>query len=186
METVRDWLHERCKNDFSFIRGSFRAHRYLPGQIRESFRELPYLRTEFSRDLVAAEANLEPGEELSLQSRVETTRGIAHIPMTDFSTTAIDEALPTIHHALDRIGLSEAALFNSGRSFHLYGTVPVSWQDWVLFNARLLAAKPVSDGPIIDSRWFGHRLYGGVGALRLTNRTGSYLQIPEFYSHIKL
>jgi len=52
-------------------------------------------------------------------------------------------------------------------------------EQWRHFMATLLILPPLAGKtPVADSRWIGHRLMQGSGALRLTKVNERYLAIP--------
>lgn len=127
-----------------------------------------------------------PGTELALHSKVlflDCT--VMHIPMIDLATRAAG----IIGRVIDVLPLELAGSmiwFESGRSFHGYGTVLISQEDWVKFMGRLLLVNQPQLPPVVDPRWIGHRLISGYSALRWTKNTGHYLQKPELAKNAHL
>ncbi|MDP1594591.1 MAG: hypothetical protein Q8L80_10175 [Gallionella sp.] len=119
-----------------------------------------------------------PGTELALHSKVLLPdQTVMHIPMIDLATRATG----IIGRVIDVLPLELSASmiwFESGRSFHGYGTVLISQDDWVKFMGRLLLVNLPQLPPVVDPRWIGHRLISGYSALRWTKNTGHYLQKP--------
>jgi hypothetical protein len=72
----------------------------------------------------------------------------------------------------------EAMFFASGHSMHSYGLKLLSKDNWVAFMGRALLMN-VGDTKTVDTRWIGHALERGYGALRLTCSNEKYVQIPE-------
>lgn len=127
-----------------------------------------------------------PGTELALHSRVifrDCT--IMHIPMIDLATRAAG----IIGRVVDVLTpeLSDSMLwFESGRSYHGYGTILIAQDDWVKLMGRLLLVNQPQLPPVVDPRWIGHRLISGFSALRWTKNTGHYLQKPELAKNAHL
>lgn len=119
------------------------------------------------------------GMELALNSRVLLAdKTVMHIPMIDLAT----KAAGIISRVLDVLptNLSGAMIwFESGRSYHGYGTVLISHDDWVKLMGRFLLVNQPQVPPVVDPRWIGHRLISGYASLRWTKNTGHYLQKPE-------
>ncbi len=119
------------------------------------------------------------GMELALNSRVVLRDGtVMHIPMIDLAT----KATGIIRRVLDVLpsGLSDAMIwFESGRSYHGYGTVLISQEEWTKLMGRFLLVNQPQVPPVVDPRWIGHRLISGYASLRWTKNTGHYLQQPE-------
>ena len=126
------------------------------------------------------------GKELALNSRVQLAdKIIMHIPMIDLATRAtgiisrVLEVLPS--------NLSGAMIwFESGRSYHGYGTVLISQDEWVKLMGRFLLVNQPQVPPVVDPRWIGHRLISGYASLRWTKNTGHYLQKPELAKKTRL
>jgi hypothetical protein len=123
-------------------------------------------------------------QELAFHSRVRvatkddgvTTR---HIPLVDFKTsdrTVVEKAAGNL---VDEQHVADAALFASGRSYHLYLDVLLSPAEWVKFMGRLLLLNPRVGPAVVDSRWIGHRMMSGFAALRWTANTIPYTAPPQ-------
>lgn len=107
-----------------------------------------------------------------------------HIPMIDFNVPHGDALgyRPDAEH-LQTLGLNldHFRYFNSGRSFHGYGTSLLKYEEWVAFMGKLLLLNNEDCAhELIDSRWVGHRLIKGTGALRWTQNNEKYLTIPTW------
>jgi hypothetical protein len=126
-------------------------------------------------------ANLSAGWELALNSTVETDRGrTLHIPMIDFSKSTIDsDDLLLMRRTLGASIAGGLVFFDSGRSFHAYGTKPLEPAEWRKFMGTLLLLNLPGADPLVDSRWVGHRLISGYSALRWSSNTSQYRQIPR-------
>jgi hypothetical protein len=73
--------------------------------------------------------------------------------------------------------IKRAALFASGRSYHLYLGALFLREEWVKFMGRLLLLNPRRGPLLTDPRWIGHRLMGGYGALRWSANTSPYSKV---------
>ena len=116
--------------------------------------------------------------ELAIHSDVRTRGGeLNHLVMVDMSTSAkahLDKLRAFVGEAFFR----EIEWYDSGRSFHGYGTSLLSEREWVqLFGVLLLSNKPRLE-PTVDPRWIGHRLIAGYSSLRWTKNTSHYLALP--------
>ncbi len=70
-------------------------------------------------------------------------------------------------------------IFDSGRSFHVYGDALITESEMVaLYGEMLLAAMPASS--IVDIRWIGHGLKKGFSALRITANSSRHTHAPLF------
>lgn len=129
---------------------------------------------------------LKAGWELALNSIVESERSRRfHIPMIDFAKTYIDtDDLVLMRRILGASLANDLAFFDSGRSFHAYGTRLVEPAEWRRFMGSLLLLNLPQSEPLVDSRWVGHRLVSGYSALRWSSNTQTYLQIPRRVSSI--
>lgn len=128
-------------------------------------------------------------EELAFHSNFISTSGkIYHIPMIDFSLShehQIDEyLLYRLEQFIDKKILGRMQFFYSGNSFHAYSSYILTSEEWVKFMASLLLIDPAKRlFKIIDNRWIGHRIISGYAALRWTNNTGKYKNVPFNLSH---
>lgn len=123
---------------------------------------------------------LPKGWELALGSRVKDARGRHwQIPMADLVANQIDEqSFSVLKQVVPPTLWRSAALFDSGRSFHMYFRRLIRKGDWPGFMGRLLLANLPGRGQIIDSRWIGHRLLGGYGALRWSANSAFHARCP--------
>jgi len=136
------------------------------------------------KDFDALTASLLPGQEIAFHSRVlvGTGEGKAvkrHIPLVDFRTPdrrLAEEAADVLIREQEAI---DAALFGSGRSYHLYIGTLMPESEWVRFMGRLLLLNPREGPAVIDARWVGHRLMSGFGALRWSANTPPYTRPPQ-------
>ena len=117
-------------------------------------------------------------EEIAFHSVVSTAapagRIKKHIPLIDFRSADRAHVELIAESLLDEYEVQRAALFKSGRSFHLYLDALFTHDAWVRFMGRLLLLN-ARRGPIrTDARWIGHRLMGGYGALRWSANTSPY------------
>jgi hypothetical protein len=123
---------------------------------------------------------LKKDEEIAFHS-VVTTSGQRlgskkHIPVIDFRSRDRVRVEQTVQMLLDEYRVQQAALFASGRSFHLYLDALFASDDWVKFMGRLLLLNPRRGVVLTDARWVGHRLMGGYAALRWSANTPPYDQ----------
>jgi len=126
----------------------------------------------------ALACNLRKNEEIAFHSLVRTGgptgRSNKHLPLVDFRSRDRSSVEKTAQTLIGEYAVERAALFESGRSFHLYLGLLLSQEVWVKFMGRLLLLN-ARQGPILtDARWVGHRLMGGYGALRWSANTSPY------------
>lgn len=156
---------------------TFSRYLYVPQTVRDD-------RTEFSVPLRKVTISwlqeqlggLPQGYELAFHSRLQRRSQAFHVPMIDFAEN------PASGKALNRWVKNHLALdltlFRSGRSFHGYGTRPISQEEWVRFMGLLLLANLPKRRPLVDNRWIGHRLMAGYSALRWSHNSPHYLSSP--------
>jgi hypothetical protein len=130
-------------------------------------------------------AGLSKYQELAFHSNVLVGGRVFHIPMIDFSLEKVEagEIFDRLNKYLPKKILLNLAIYSSGRSFHAYSTTLLGPKEWIEFMGRILLVNPRSCTDVIDSRWVGHRLIGGFGALRWSNNSGSYLSLPTRISY---
>lgn len=81
-------------------------------------------------------------------------------------------------------------LFDSGHSLHGYSTGRVLTEEaWIKFMGMLILANKdhlfdpdtcQNMKPVFDTRWVGHSLERGFGALRWSCNADKYVHIPRF------
>ncbi len=132
-----------------------------------------------------------------LDSRVEVESGgftvVKHLPFMDLD---IPKVLPfgmgpdTVMSSRDTelwnmlgFGSGDLRIYATGRSYHAYTNAEacclLNGDDWRNYMASLLLLPPLEDmQPVVDTRWVGHCLIRGSGALRLSCQDQHYLQYP--------
>lgn len=120
--------------------------------------------------------SLPEGCELALHSVLRQGRRELHIPMVDFSAASIEPEL-VVDWAYRYLGIT-LKLFDSGRSFHGYGTELITRSKWIKLMGLLLLSNMPKEPPLVDARWVGHRLLAGYSALRWSYNSSNYLRIP--------
>ncbi len=119
------------------------------------------------------------GQDLAFHSLTTCHDGIArHLPMVDMSTNARAH-LSKIKSSVDPETLYGFAWFESGRSFHGYGSRFITHTEWIAFMGQLLLSNQKDLKPTVDPRWIGHRLIAGYAALRWTRNTEHYIRLPQ-------
>ncbi|HRD62959.1 hypothetical protein [uncultured Nocardioides sp.] len=138
-------------------------------------------REEFIDRLSSGEyENLPPRDLVSFYSSVQVAGEpqSMHLPLLDLGVkTGPDGEASAIAalHALELRGL----LFMSGRSYHFYGSDPVTAPELtaILGRAQLLS-------PIIDSRWVSHQLIDGRCGLRISTDSEKTPDPPTFVTRV--
>lgn len=105
--------------------------------------------------------------EVALSSEIVLPDGrIVHIPMLD-GVGSFEECFPFVKRLANKTKQT-FYVFNSGRSFHLYGTHPVAKEEipHFLSDAILCQEKNTNTGP--DIRWCAHRMQDKYMCLRLS------------------
>lgn len=117
-------------------------------------------------------------EEAAINSRLYLDGKIRYIPMVDAVIESLDE-IEGIIKVFKNYSDKPLYIFSSGRSYHIYTLKLITVRDWMKFNGELLLLNPPGTEKVIDSRWIGHSLVQGFGALRLTCNSHYYLETPE-------
>jgi hypothetical protein len=136
---------------------------------------------QFLADLEHGEYKSLPGRLIvALTSRVRVRRhGVElHIPMIDFrlnSSPANDELAMELLKALGTPGY----LVDSGRSYHFYGQVPISADEFWRFLGRAQLMSHYA-----DQRWIGHQLISGKAALRISSSRDGEMASPRFVAQV--
>ena len=162
----------------------FGIYRYKPQVVEDSRKTVCVDSSSLGAFFPAVLKALAADEELAIHSRVyvrsEASVKVFHLPMIDFRWVNLERSGHTI---LDRVSdfLGERAeVFFSGRSYHLYGLRLLDYAQWVRFMGRLLLLNPPGGPEVVDSRWVGHRLLAGYGALRWSWNSAQYRGMPTF------
>jgi hypothetical protein len=178
------FIVDLCRK-FSDIRGvELSLYRYTPQTIADSRTIVRISAPGVSEGFVRLLGLLYPEEEIAFHSKIYVkglfgTR-VYHVPLIDFKGELNDRQIELGVNFLDEFRCSRAAIFSSGRSYHLYANALLSDKEWVNFMGRILLINPPGGPEIVDSRWIGHRLLAGYASLRWTRNTAAYKQPPEF------
>lgn len=118
----------------------------------------------FSRLADGQYTNLPGREVVAVSSRIRLEEAAAdmHLPMIDFALNASlynDGAIVDVAEALHLRG----SIFDSGNSYHYYGSVPITESDLPRFLAR---AQLLS--PLVDFRWGCYQILDGECSLRIS------------------
>lgn len=126
------------------------------------------------------------GHNLAFHSTVYFKNGsVKHIPMVDLATRAVGVISKVLNVLPDELA-NKMIWYESGRSFHGYGTQLIESDVWINLMGRLLLVNQPQQHPIVDPRWIGHRIIAGYSALRWTKNTDDYIQIPKLVKNIHL
>lgn len=164
-------------DDFRF---AFSRYVYVPQAIsekREAFEApAPECLSHFER----ARSSLKEREEIAFHSLIQSTRGSRHIPFLDMSCERIEDHIENLRPAFLDFGIQNFSVFQSGRSFHIYGHGLLRDQNELIrFMGRLLLLNLPKQERVIDERWVGHRLMAGYLTLRWTNNNPHYRMMPK-------
>lgn len=161
---------------------SFSKYIYIPDSLFDEREVLTVSGSELTEAWLGEQlGGLNKLQELAFHSKVLVGQRTFHIPMIDFSVEKIEvgEIFDRLNKYLPKKILLNMAIYDSGRSFHAYSTTLLGPKEWIEFMGRILLVNPRSCPDVIDSRWVGHRLLGGFGALRWSNNSGAYLSLPK-------
>ena len=129
---------------------------------------------------------LKPGWELAMNSQVVDKRGRKlHVPMIDFVSK--DHELLRTSSFEGIVGKDVARslfFFDSGKSFHAYGTALLRRSEWQSLMGRLLLLNIPGQPQLVDSRWIGHRLIGGYSALRWSANSDYHKHVPKIFRFV--
>lgn len=138
-------------------------------------------RDEFIERLSAGEySNLPSRDLVSFCSPVEISGEDQrmHLPLLDLGVKPGPDGQASAVDSIHALGL-RGLLFESGRSYHFYGSEPVAQPDLVALLAR---AQLLS--PIVDSRWVSHQLIDGRCGLRISTDSAKTPIPPVFVTRV--
>lgn len=159
----------------------FSRYVYTPDALFDEREYLTLSGKELSEGMVSQEiASLRPDQELAFHSKIRIKGKSFHVPMIDFTVETMSDVgvFGRMSRYLPKAIMLNMAIYASGRSFHAYSTTLLAPGEWIEFMGRLLLVNQHGHPDIVDSRWVGHRLIGGFGALRWSNNSGQYLGEP--------
>ena len=154
-------------------------YKYIPKSLAD-YRMISKIKVkDFKSDFEKFCRTLGEGEEIAIQSRVyDGDRLVGQIPMIDLMCKPNAEEAKSIKRLMSDFGVSELGFFDSGRGFHCYGMTLFSADKLFEYFGRLLLVNDTSLPPLVDTRWVGHRMLAGYGALRLTFNSKAYKAAP--------
>jgi len=165
-------------------------YRYAPQEIEDQRRIVRLPAKSLVQEFDSLLCQLQPNEDIAFHSRVYVNAGnyerVMHMPLIDFQGDLSKESLVNVASLAMEVGCNRIALYESGRSFHLYGFSLMEPPLWSRFMARLLLLNPPRGPGYIDNRWVGHRLLAGFASLRWSCNGSSYLRWPHLVSAIAL
>lgn len=132
--------------------------------VKTSGRRLRFKATSLDRQTIDHEiGQLQEREFLMVRSASLEEPGL-HLPMLDLHISSDGAAAEgAARKLLAHLG-EPGYLFNSGRSFHFYGSRTIPWAEMALFLARAQLLSPV-----VDTRWVAHQLIEQCAALRISH-----------------
>lgn len=157
----------------------FSKYSYHPQEI-EDRREVFRLKASCLREVEEELKGLEKGKEIAFHSRVICAEEdkVKHLPLVDFAGSLDKRKVDTFRGVVGERIFKNIVFFESGRSYHGYVKRLISVEQWVEFMGTILLANLPDQPEIVDSRWVGHRLRAGYGALRWSCNSEQYLQLP--------
>ncbi|MGE3262342.1 MAG: hypothetical protein AB7K68_11230 [Bacteriovoracia bacterium] len=169
-------LNRLMKGPFDY---EFSKYVYVPQSTKDDREYLRVPSLEAAGKVDSLLGSLKAHQELALHSRLFRGSEVLHIPMLDLDQAFSDTHLAALNDLMREFGVSEFAVYNSGRSAHVYGLGLLSAERLNQFFARALLLNLPGKKPIVDARWIGHRLYAGYGSLRWSCNTKQYLGAPK-------
>ncbi|MGZ3695654.1 MAG: primase 1D-like protein [Bdellovibrionota bacterium] len=157
----------------------FSKYVYIPQSTRDDREYIRVKGVEAFAQQASLLGALNPDQELALHSRIFLASGVKHIPMLDLAGKFSDLHRDSIAALMKEFTIKEFAVFDSGRSAHVYGIGLLSAERQIQFFARALLLNLPGKPDLVDSRWIGHRIYAGYGSLRWSCNTKQYLSTPK-------
>lgn len=177
------FVEDVCNSNSRVEKLEFSYYVYTPRSVEDERRVRKVSATDLRSAYRYLKKELEQNEEIAFHSRVHMKSGdVRHLPILDlsgeFTRERIEKIIGLANHVFSGLDLGDLAIFESGRSCHVYGSRVLSQDEWYELLGRSLLANLPNEKDVVDQRWVGHRLMAGYGTLRWTCNTDQYLQEP--------
>jgi len=157
---------------------NFWVYVYRPVQFSEPGENPRWVSREqfFSQDVLPRLVeNLPEDAQVGVFSKVALGEGeVAHIPMMDFSIPKSDGGITVVKERLQKAGIHNIWLLETGEAYHIYGKDLLTEEEWVQFMGTCLLTSIVHTREnieqVADPRYIGHSLKRGGNVLRVTTR----------------
>lgn len=162
---------------------SFKRYTYIKSQFIDDFSEFMVPASIIDINWLQIQiSQLSIHEEIAINSEILCGKRKLYLPLVDLSPKNINNK--NFHDVISKLlnfWEMDFFVFDSGRSFHLYGARPFKTKsNWMRFTASLLLLNEPGKQTLIDTRWVGHRIMAGFSSLRLSNNTSQYKRYPIF------
>ena len=157
----------------------FSRYKYQPRVIEDERRSYRVESDDVALWIEGTAQALALDEDIAFHSRVYLkNERIRQIPMIDFKGHPTPEDFHRVKEALAAFQINSFEIFDSGRSFHLYGMALLTQEEWLRFLGRILLINLPGGEELVDTRWVGHRIMAGYGTLRWTKNNPHYQKLP--------
>ncbi|WP_101506791.1 hypothetical protein [Erwinia sp. B116] len=162
----------------------FSKYIYVPQSFidKRTYQTIPFVQLN-EYFLFNAFSELKEGEEVAIHSSVQDFGRDLHIPLIDFGKVERGIIDPMPLRELSYNWGMGFYIYNSGRSFHAYGSRLINGSEWIKFMGSLLLLNKPSGFKLIDERWVGHRIMAGYSALRWSNNSSFYKKTPTYVGY---
>ncbi|HEY8272436.1 MAG TPA: hypothetical protein VIG33_16205 [Pseudobdellovibrionaceae bacterium] len=158
----------------------FGKYIYKPGEFQNKRHVYEVKASEAEEWFTSMISQLKDDEELAFQSKVKTKDNkIYHIPMIDFLSKIKKSDIQSVETVFKEFGISNFEIYETGRSYHLYGLSLISAEKFQEYMGALLLINPPDSPYPVDARWVGHQLINGYTALRWTHNSSLYKKYPH-------
>jgi hypothetical protein len=159
------------------------AYTYSPRELADPRQPLSVQHTGLKTFLEEMNKRLPESRDLALHSTFWLRRlghqGWRHLPLIDMAGEWTDLAADRLSLILRQFGCTDVALYDSGRSNHVYGLAELTVAQWRCFMASLLTANEgLRKNEIIDSCAVGHYL---LRMFRSPNDETTITETKELY-----
>lgn len=176
---IADFLRSRS----DIVRLELSVYNYRPRTVKDERRIVQVAPWELLPTFEALSWRLAPDEDIAFHSRVTLAPYMPspqrHLALLDLQGDTSLEGHASLQQLIRERLPDRVALFSSGRSYHLYGLSLLTQEEWVQFMGRSLLLNMPGREEVVDSRWIGHRLLAGYGALRWTKNSARYIAEPR-------
>lgn len=138
------------------------SYTYVPSLVRDQRENLAVPYTALEGLLERMDSTLRRRNDLAFHSTFKSTiassEAYRHLPLVDLAGEWTENAANRLSRVLRDFNCQNAAVYASGRSYHLYGFHQLNDREWRWFMARLLMVNDPIEDEVVDAAVIGRYL----------------------------